>query len=108
MHRLSYVIAALAVIALVSPSLAEDAPKAGQTAKTERSSPAGGEARHEGGKIGGSGDRAGMQAKAGLAGTVPARNKSSSAIADIIITAIITTQCKDDGLGNEAIRSVTT
>ena len=47
-------------------------------------------------------------AKAGLAGTVPARNKSSSVIADIIITAIITTQCKDDGLGNEAIRSVTT
>jgi hypothetical protein len=61
MHRLSYVIAALTVIALVSPSLAEDAPKAGQTAKTERSLPAGGEARHEGGKIGGSGDRAGLQ-----------------------------------------------
>jgi hypothetical protein len=68
MHRLSYVIAALAVIALVSPSLAEDAPKAGQTAKTERSSPAGGEARHEGGKIGGSGDRAGMPAETGKGG----------------------------------------
>jgi hypothetical protein len=25
-----------------------------------------------------------------------------------MIIAIITTQCKDDGLGNEAIRSVTT
>jgi hypothetical protein len=39
-----------------------------------------------------------------------ARNKSSS-VTDgiiIIITAITTTQCKDDGLGNEAIRSVTT
>ena len=68
MHRLSYVIAALAVIGFVSPSLAEDAPKAGQTAKTERSSPAGGEARHEGGKIGGSGDRAGMQAETGKGG----------------------------------------
>ncbi len=39
---------------------------------------------------------------------VPARNKSSSVIDDIIITAITTTQCKDNGLGNEAIRSVTT
>jgi hypothetical protein len=68
MHRLSYVIAAFTVIALVSPSLAEDAPKAGQTAKTERSSPAGGEARHEGGKIGGSGDRAGMPAETGKGG----------------------------------------
>jgi hypothetical protein len=66
MHRLSYVIAAFTVIALVSPSLAEDAPKAGQTAKTERSLPAGGEARHEGGKIGG--DRAGLQAEAGKGG----------------------------------------
>jgi hypothetical protein len=66
MHRLSYVIAAFTVIALVSPSLAEDAPKAGQTAKTERSLPAGGEARHEGGKIGG--DRAGLQAETGKGG----------------------------------------
>jgi hypothetical protein len=37
-----------------------------------------------------------------------ARNKSSSVTDGIIITAITTTQCKDDGLGNEAIRSVTT
>lgn len=69
MHRLSYVIAALAVIAFVSPSLAEDAPRAGQTAKTERSLPPGGEAKRQttnaqmGGKIRGSGDRTGLQAE---------------------------------------------
>jgi hypothetical protein len=39
MYRTSYVIAALTVIAFASPSFAEDAPKAGQTAKTERSVP---------------------------------------------------------------------
>jgi hypothetical protein len=40
------------------------------------------------------------------AGTVPAPNRSWSFIADII-TVIITTRRKYNGLGSEAIRSVT-
>jgi len=67
MHRLNYAIAALAVIAFVSPSLAEDAPRAGSGAKTERTLPPGGEAKREttsgriGGETRGSHDRAGLQ-----------------------------------------------
>ena len=55
MHRLNYAIAALAVIAFVSPSLAEDGPRAGPSAKTERTLPGGGEAKREttSGRIGG-------------------------------------------------------
>ena len=34
---------------------------------------------------------------------VPAPNKSRSFITDIIITTIITTRCKNNGIGNEAI-----
>lgn len=61
MHRLNYAIAALAVIAFVSPSLAEDAPRAGPSAKTERTLPPGGEAKREttSGRMGG--DRAGLR-----------------------------------------------
>ena len=67
MHRLSCAIAALAVIAFVSPSLAEDGPRTGPGAKTERTLPRGGEAKHEttsgriGGETRGSGDRAGSR-----------------------------------------------
>jgi hypothetical protein len=67
MHRLNYAIAALAVIAFVSPSLAEDAPRAGPSAKTERTLPPGGEAKREttsgriSGESRGSGDRAGLR-----------------------------------------------
>jgi hypothetical protein len=67
MHGLKYAIAALAVIAFVSPSLAEDGPRAGPNAKTERTLPPGGEAKREttsgrmGGDTRGSGDRAGLR-----------------------------------------------
>jgi hypothetical protein len=67
MHQLNYAIAALAVIAFVSPSLAEDGPRAGPSAKTERSLHAGGEAKREttsggrGGETRGSRDRAGLR-----------------------------------------------
>ena len=47
MHRFNYVIAALAVIAFVSPSLAEDISKAGPNAKTEQTLPPGGEIKHD-------------------------------------------------------------
>ena len=68
MYRFNYVIAALAVVAFVSPSLAEDTSKAGPTAKTERSVPPGGEVKHDaaggqtGSEIRGSGERAGLAA----------------------------------------------
>ena len=67
MHRFNYVIAALAVIAFVSPSLAEDISKAGPNAKTEQTLPPGGEVKRDavGGQtsreIRGSGDRVGAQ-----------------------------------------------
>ena len=70
MHRFNYVIAAVVVAALVSPSLAEDASKAGPAAKTERSLPTGGEVKHDaagsqtGGEIRGSTDRVGSHAEA--------------------------------------------
>jgi hypothetical protein len=60
MHRFNYVIAALAVVAFVSPSLAEDISKAGPNAKTEQTLPPGGAIKHDtagGGEIRGSGDR---------------------------------------------------
>ena len=69
MNRLNWVIAALAVVAFVSPSLAEDTSKAGPTTKTERSLPPGGEVKHEaaggqtGGEIRGSTDRVGSLAE---------------------------------------------
>jgi hypothetical protein len=67
MHRFNYAVAALAVIAFVSPSLAEDGPRAGPSAKTEPSLHVGGEAKREttSGRMGnetrGSGDRAGLR-----------------------------------------------
>jgi hypothetical protein len=66
MHRFNYAIAALAVIAFVSPSLAEDTQRAGPNAKTEQSVPLSGEAKREttggqmSGKVGGGDDRAGL------------------------------------------------
>jgi hypothetical protein len=62
MNRFNCVVAALAVIAFVSPSLAEDASRTGPSAKTERGLPAGGQAKHEtvSGQIR-SDDRAGLQ-----------------------------------------------
>lgn len=69
MHRFNYAIAALAVVAFVSPSLAEDISKAGPNAKTEQTSPPGGEVKRDaaGGRMGGeirsSGDRVGAQAE---------------------------------------------
>jgi|SRR5271166_3380543 len=69
MHRFNYVIAALAVAAFVSPSLAEDISKAGPNAKTEQSLPPGGEVKRDaaggqtGGQIRGSGNRIGLQAE---------------------------------------------
>jgi hypothetical protein len=69
MHRFNYVIAALAVVAFVSPSLAEDISNAGPKVKTEQTSPAGGEVKRDaaGGQTGreirGSGDRVGSQAE---------------------------------------------
>ena len=71
MHRFNYVMAALAVVALVSPSLAEDISKAGPAAKTERTLPPGGEVKHEtadgqtGREIRGSRDRAGLETRKG-------------------------------------------
>jgi hypothetical protein len=67
MHRFNCVIAALAVVALVSPSLAEDISKSGPTAKTDQGVPSGGEIKHNaaGGEIRGSGDRAGLEARKG-------------------------------------------
>jgi hypothetical protein len=70
MHRFNCVIAALAVVAFVSPSLAEDTSKAGPTTKTERSLPPGGEVKHDtvgsqtGGEIRGSTDRVGSLTEA--------------------------------------------
>src|SRR5579859_3510528 len=67
MHRFNYVIAALAVVALVSPSLAEDVSTAGPNAKTEQTVTPGGEVNRDaaGGQTGreirGSGDRVGAQ-----------------------------------------------
>lgn len=46
MNRFKYAVAALAVIAFVSPSLAEDM-KGGPTTRTEQSMPAGGDAKHD-------------------------------------------------------------
>jgi hypothetical protein len=67
MHRFNYVIAALAVVAFVSPSVAEDISKAGPTARTERSVPPGGEVKRDaaGGEIRGSGERAGLETRKG-------------------------------------------
>jgi hypothetical protein len=65
MNRFNWAIAALAVFAFVSPSLAEDTSKAGPTTKTERSLPTGGGVKHDaaggqtGGEIRGSTDRVG-------------------------------------------------
>ena len=67
MHRFNYVIGALAVVAFVSPSLAEDISKAGPKAKTEQTLAPGGEVKRDavGGQMGpeirGSGDRVGAQ-----------------------------------------------
>jgi hypothetical protein len=67
MHRFNCVIAALAVVAFVSPSLAEDISKAGPKANTEQTLPPGGEVKRDaaGGQtspeIRGSGDRVGAQ-----------------------------------------------
>src|SRR5580704_15654974 len=69
MNRLNWVIAALAVVAFVAPSLAADTSKAGPTTKTERSLPPGGGVKHEaasgqtGGEIRGSTDRVGSLAE---------------------------------------------
>jgi hypothetical protein len=63
MNRFNYVIAALAVVALVSPSFAEDNSRVGPTAKTERTLPPGGEVKRDAGggqtagELRGSGDR---------------------------------------------------
>src|SRR5690242_15768386 len=71
MYRFNCVIAALAVVAFVSPSLAEDTSKAGPTAKSERSVRPGGEVKHDaaggqtGGEIRGSGERAGLETRKG-------------------------------------------
>jgi hypothetical protein len=67
MHRFKCAIAALAVIVFVPPSVAEDGPRAGPSAKMERSLRAGGEAKCEttsgrmGGETRGSGERAGLR-----------------------------------------------
>jgi hypothetical protein len=67
MHRLNYVIAALAVVAFVSPSLAEDTSTAGPNARTEHTLPAAGQVKRDAagrqtsGEIRGSGDRVGSQ-----------------------------------------------
>ena len=69
MNRFNCVIAAFAVVAFVSPSLAEDTLKVGPNAKTERTLPPGGEVKHDagrgqtGGEIRGSGDRVGSYAE---------------------------------------------
>jgi hypothetical protein len=69
MNRFNWAIAALAVAAFVSPSLAGDTSKAGPTTKTERSLPTGGEVKHDaaggqtGGEIRGSTDRVGSLAE---------------------------------------------
>jgi len=71
MNRLNWVIAALAVVAFVSPSFAEGASKAGPAAKTERSVPPGGEVKRDaaggqtGGEIRGSGEQAGFETRKG-------------------------------------------
>ncbi|HLG84504.1 MAG TPA: hypothetical protein VKY22_26140 [Bradyrhizobium sp.] len=67
MNRSNYVIAALAVVAFASPSLAEDISKAGPNAKTEQTLRPGGEVKSDatggqaGGEIRGSGARVGSQ-----------------------------------------------
>ena len=83
MHGSNYVIAALAVVAFVSPSFAEGASKAGPAAKTERSVPPGGEVKRDaaGGQTGGeiraaASEPASRRAKASPAGITPARNAS--------------------------------
>jgi hypothetical protein len=59
MHRFKYAFAALAVVAFVSPSLAQDASKAVPNAKSDQGSPAGGEVKHD--ATGGGADRTGSQ-----------------------------------------------
>jgi len=71
MHRFNYIIGALAIVAFVSPSLAQDISKAGPNAKTEQTVPPRGEVKREtaGSQMGGnvrSGDkRAGVQVETG-------------------------------------------